>query len=632
MPTFVGQRSSQRPLSLPSRKDVRHSAMGQDVPGRARTQTHAPSKLDRPPARSQTFGKFISLKEYQDGFADRRRWTALWPHIHKPVPLQRKPHAPRPAAADSASHPPAQAPAPLARPAQRVHSASVSPSQAVPGPRKSAPPNDLAPDAPLASDVPQALQPLSAAPVTMSEVGSPSITEEISSPVRDASDEDLLTPLRFHSGPKPPQPDVHAGATIASAPSNETLPQAKSWWRVSLNRGVQRAMAIGKLAADGLDLMGAAMVSCITGSAVIHAVMKNFKADWHQLVRGERAPPGQAPDHAGTHAADLELIAGLTEARAKMKNMEGLQARKLKSLKRAVWCRGLTLAACLFGLGMSGATVAANPVLGGVMLGLSVYAARQAYANWRLARSNLHEFRHGGTPSPMGSNALGHVLLAQYVQDDKLKLTPSERQLRAVTRSMAVSGITLAASVTTGGLSAAASAAGAAAPNALAVTRYVMRTLGFCMAPIGELVDGLMSERAAANLAKQQAIDQSCFQMWQAYLLKNTSLCEDYERALTADRIERKVLPKGPKPFRGEVSKGKRLDLEPLVRWTRVTGRFADLQAWMAIDRAMTDSPRWADRLLADLRAIDQARNRPRWFAVVNAGTQAALSAAALAV
>lgn len=636
--------SSIRPHARhPSPQDVGGSSRGRDVSGPARTPNKGPAKLERPridvasprscapPAQ-----KFRSLREYQDGFADRTRWSTLWPHLHRPAAPPKPPSGSLYPKTEGKRRPSGRVPAPLPKPAGQLQSVSLGRSPAAPHRLKAASPVESPPCEALAFDTPQALGAPPAAPASIPEVALVPIPEasSSSSPGPAACAENDLTTVRFYAEPTTGCPALKECAVVPSPPIEEPSPQAKSWWRVSLNRGVQRALAIGKLAADCLDLMGATLVSCITGRALIDAVVKNFRADWHQLIRGECAPPVQAPGRAHARGAELELIAGLAEARAKMKNVDALQAQKLKSLKRAVWWKGLVFATAALGVLASGAAVAANPAFGGLALALSVFVARQAYANWRLARLNLHASRHGGTPSPMGSNALAHVLHEQYAKDERLKLTPSELQLRAATRAMMVSGVSLVASVTTGGLSLAGVASAAlpkALPKALSYARTATRITGLAVAPIGELVDGLWSQKASARLAKQESADNSIFECWLAFLQRNPDLRQDYERALIADRVERKVLPTDDKPFRWQVRKGEHLDLEPLVRWTRVTSRFEDLQAWMALDRATTDGPRWADRLLAEWRAIDLARNGPRWLAAASAMTHAVMSTASLA-
>jgi hypothetical protein len=93
------------------------------------------------------------------------------------------------------------------------------------------------------------------------------------------------------------------------------------------------------------------------------------------------------------------------------------------------------------------AAIAANPVLGGVMTVLSVYAARQAYANWRLARENLDSLRADLPTSPMGNNALAHVLNQAYLQERPVDASPSEIQARAARGAAMVGFATVAASV-----------------------------------------------------------------------------------------------------------------------------------------------------------------------------------------
>jgi hypothetical protein len=389
------------------------------------------------------------------------------------------------------------------------------------------------------------------------------------------------------------------------------------------NKGVQRALAIGKLAADGLDLLGAVIVAPITGSAIYNVVLKNLKADVQQLRSGK---PAQAGSAGGAAAAGVpQWVRDLGVARDSLKRATPFADLKLKALRRAAWGRGLTFAASLFMIGASGAAIAANPVLGGVMTVLSVYAARQAYANWRLARENLNNQRADRATSPMGSSALGHVLNQAYLQEREEGVSPTEIQAQA-TRSAAIVGVaSVTASVAVGGV---AMAAGVALPALWSSMRHAVRAVGSVAAPVTEVVDSYVTEERVADLAQTHPLaqahpfDPACAAHWETFFREQPTQVAVYTSALQGYVNHQQGRLPRPRPYQAAVV-GRNVDIGPLIRWTRDTRRFSDLQAWLALEGQMTGGLSWAQRVFKDLEVIDGSRATMRSVSVLSAVTSA---------
>lgn len=423
---------------------------------------------------------------------------------------------------------------------------------------------------------------------------------------------------------------LHQPRRLAPVPKPTPAATLSAWQRVCANKGVQRALAIGKLAADGLDLLGAMIVSPITGAAIYDVVLKNLQADGQQLLTGKPARADSAGTRTASHGAGAaaDLISGLSEARDGLKTFDPLNARKRQALRRAAWGRGLTFAAALFMIGASGALAAANPVLGGVAVVLSVYTARQAYANWRLARENLKHLRAGRPTSPMGNNALAHVLNQAYLQERPVDASPSEIQARAA-RSAALVGVaTVAASVAVGGI---AMTAGASLPTLVSHLRHAVRGVGGVVAPVTEVVDSYVTEERSADLTNKRGFDPACSLHWQAFFSDQSSQVAVYQSALGRYvDYQQGPLPR-PRPFNVTVG-GTQMDIGPLIRWTRETRRLADLQAWLALDAHRTGDLNWAQRVFEDLAVIDGNRVKLRGTSVFGALASATPSAVSLAL
>ena len=423
---------------------------------------------------------------------------------------------------------------------------------------------------------------------------------------------------------------LHNPRRLAPVPKPTPAATLSAWQRVCENKGVQRALAIGKLAADGLDLLGAMIVAPITGAAIYDVVLKNLKADGQQLLTGK---PARA-DSAGTRTASqatgaaADLVSGLSAARDSLNKFDPLKARKLQAWRRAAWGRGLTFAASLFMIGASGALAAANPVLGGVALVLSVYTARQAYANWRLARENLNHLRAARPTSPMGNNALAHVLNQAYLQERPVDASPSEIQARAARGAAMVGFATVAASVAVGGV---AMTAGAALPTLVSHLRHAVRGVGGVVAPVTEVVDSYVTEERSADLTNKRGFDQASSLHWQAFFTEQPNQVAVYQSALGRYvDYQQGSLPR-PRPLRVTVRETE-MDIGPLIRWTRETRRLADLQAWLALDAHRTGDLNWAQRVFEDLEVIDGNRVKLRGTSVLGALASATPSAVSLAL
>jgi hypothetical protein len=381
------------------------------------------------------------------------------------------------------------------------------------------------------------------------------------------------------------------------------------------------------------------IVSPITGAAIYDVVLKNLKADGQQLLTGK---PARA-DSAGTRTASqatgaaADLVSGLSAARDSLNKFDPLKARKLQAWRRAAWGRGLTFAASLFMIGASGALAAANPVLGGVALVLSVYTARQAYANWRLARENLNHLRAARPTSPMGNNALAHVLNQAYLQERPVDASPSEIQARAARGAAMVGFATVAASVAVGGV---AMTAGAALPTLVSHLRHAVRGVGGVVAPVTEVVDSYVTEERVADLTQKQTFGSACALDWQTFFSDQPEQVAIYQAALgryvdhqqgALPRPRRQLVETFSKNEKGEMARVT-VDIGPLIRWTRETRRLPDLQAWLALDWQKTGDLNWAQRVFEDLEVIDGNRVKLRGTSVLGALASATPSAVSLAL
>ena len=428
--------------------------------------------------------------------------------------------------------------------------------------------------------------------------------------------------------PQTPAP-LHNPRRLAPVPKPTPAATLSAWQRVCANKGVQRALAIGKLAADGLDLLGAMIVAPITGAAIYDVVLKNLKADGQQLLTGKPARADPAGTRTASHGtgASADLVSGLSDARDGLKTFD-LKARKLQALRRAAWGRGLTFAASLFMIGASGALAAANPALGGVALVLSVYSARQAYANWRLARENLKHLDADRPTSPMGNNALAHVLNQAYLQERPVDASPSDIQARAARSAAMVGFATVAASVAVGGV---AMTAGTSLPTLVSHLRHAVRGVGGVVAPVTEVVDSYVTEERSADLANRHRFRQDCSLHWQAFFSDQPNQVAVYQSALGRYvDYQQGPLPR-PRPCVVTVG-GTTMDIGPLIRWTRETRRLADLQAWLALDAHRTGDLNWAQRVFEDLAVIDGNRVKLRGTSVLGALASATPSAVSLAL
>ncbi len=453
---------------------------------------------------------------------------------------------------------------------------------------------------------------------------------------------DAITPVRIV---RPPL----ARVTPASA---DPAARASAWQRIVENRGVQRALAIGKLAADCLDFVGALLVSPITGTAILDVVLKNFKTDTHQLVQGKSPAPEASrlggPPGAGANAG-AQLATSLGAAVRTFKRGEPYKNEKVAALKSTARWRGLTFALSLFAVGTSGALAAVNPALGGALLGLSVYAARQAYANWRLARENLDNVREDRSMSPMGASALGHALLQAYQADPWLGATPDDMQTRAGRAAAAVSAVSAAATVAVGGV---ATAASVALPAALTYARHGARLIGSAVAPIVDARSTYASEDEISDLAasapdpRSRTFDEDAKAAWVKFLREDKRRVAAYREALAHhENYGRPVLPRPrcvyvPLPSMTPAGRAESVlvDIGPLLRWARETRQLDQLPHWIQQDavRPAQDRPlhgeRWAERLLLDLEAIDGARVARRGASVLGGVVSAASSVVSLAV
>lgn len=580
-----------------------------------------PASLTRPLSAAASAHKFISLAQYREGFADRRLWPVLWPHLHKRAavstsrPLRRAPASSRRRDAAVLS------PAVISRPIQPSQGATPRPPVW--------PPQKL-----------ESWRSPSSSRAQAGQGSSVALPESVSVPVRspdsaflhDAQSSADPLAVVFHPAPLP---SVAAGlsseAGTVCAPLQSPSPSpATAWQRLCANKGVQRALAIGRLAADCLDLIGSLPFAVILRNrGIVRAVVKNFRSDWQLLVHGAPVPSGPIqPGSRVADAAECRLAVALSDARAALSGTGEVKAIKERKLRAAVWGRGLVFAASLVGLGLGGLTAVAAPVLGGVMLGLSVFAARQAYANWRLARENLRAFREGGAPSPMGSNALGHVLREQYLKDPTL--TPSKAQNQAVMHSLVVSGVSLAASVGTGAaafVSLPAFSQGPATVKALSGVRTAVRMGGQGITPVAEMAAVHHADKAETDLAAQAVFDVECRERWQAFFADHPEHATAYRAALQAFHSKSSgVTGASTGSVHDERSEGGVPDLGPLVRWSRQTRHLGKLPDWIAATKVDGKGSHWAEQVLSDLNTIDQTRDLSRGMAGMTIVTHLGMS------
>ena len=587
---YRGASSSRRSVSMPGGVH------------RAAPVGSAPARLTRPPRAVARPERFISIAQYVAGYANRDQWPILWPHLHSPWsqtvarPAQRRPHP---------------VPAPLIRPQERLPTPVAAPAQsepALPSPDAGPHPPATLPGASLGAHR------------RVRRYTRPSISVPTPAPPLQPPTSPLtLTPTQ---PPIPPQPQPQPQPQPPQAPVSPAAPTLSAWQRVCDNKGVQRALAIGKLAADGLDLLGAVIVAPITGSAIYSVVLKNLKADVQQLLSGK---PAQAGSAGGAAAAGVpQWVRDLGDARDRLKGAKPFADLKLKALRRAVWGRGLTFAASLFMIGASGAVIAANPAIGGVMTALSVYAARQAYANWRLARENLNNQHADRATSPMGSSALGHVLNQAYLQEREEGVSPTEIQAQAARSAVMVGVASVVVSAAVGGV---AMTAGAALPALWSSMRHGVRAVGSVAAPVSEVVDSYVTEERVADLAQAHRFDQTCTPHWETFFREQPAQVAVYKSALVGYvNHQQGPLPR-PRPCAVVVG-SETMDIGPLIRWTRDTRRFSDLQAWLALDGQMTGGLNWAQRVFKDLEVIDGTRAKMRLTSVLSAAASATPSSA----
>ncbi len=154
--------------------------------------------------------------------------------------------------------------------------------------------------------------------------------------------------------------------------------RASAWQRLQTHRWVRSAVAVGKLGADCLDLLGACLAFPITGRPLLRVVARNFRRDWAELrQRAPASPPPSAPvARMGASGNEAELISELQPLRGLFRKTRA--DKVLQTHHRTCRSRALVFAAALAMVGLSGAAVAFAPPLGAAMVVLSVFAARQA--------------------------------------------------------------------------------------------------------------------------------------------------------------------------------------------------------------------------------------------------------------
>ncbi|MFY8103704.1 MAG: hypothetical protein ACOVK6_06340, partial [Ramlibacter sp.] len=362
----------------------------------------------------------------------------------------------------------------------------------------------------------------------------------------------------------------------------------------------------------------------------LDVMFRRLAADWQQLRYGASAEtPRTRPTAAAAarSAGAVDLLTALQQSRGQLNAQDSVRLQKLRSLRCAAWGRGLTFGLSLLAIATSGAVVTVNPVIGGVMIVMSVYAARQAYADWRLARENLAEFRADRPVSPLGSNALAQALYQVYTDDPQRALPPSEAQVRATHRAAAVSVVSVAASVAVGG---AAMALGVAAPVVVSGLRHAARFIGSGAAPVAEVASRYAAEARVARLAQHTNFDSTCRTSWETFFASNSVALDRCRQAYAAYAGDSPAAAASHAD--ADADADRRLHAA-LARWTRDTRRLEDLQAWMALDTAAPqEGLTWAQRLFADLAAIEAARTRSRVMTVWVASTNTATGIVSLAL
>lgn len=406
--------------------------------------------------------------------------------------------------------------------------------------------------------------------------------------------------------------------------------RATTWQRLCGNRGVQRALAIGQLAMDLPLVPLASLASWVLGPEILDVMFRRLAADWQQLRYGASAEtPRTQPTAAAAarYAEAVDLLTVLKQSRSQLNAQDSVKLQKLRSLRCAAWGRGLTFGLSLLAIASSGVVVTVNPVIGGVMTVMSVYAARQAYANWRLARENLAEFRADRPVSPLGSNALAHALYQVYTDDPEWALPPSEAQVRATHRAAAVSVVSVAASAAVGG---AGMALGVAAPVAVSGLRHAARFIGSGAAPVAEVASRYAAEAHVARLEPHTNFEDTCRSSWNTLFASNPSALARCRQAYAAYAVGSPAVAASHAD--ADADADQRLHAA-LARWTRDTRQLDDLQAWMALDTAAPQGGlTWAQRLFADLAAIEAARTRSRGTMVGVASAHTATGIVSLAL
>ncbi len=607
--------------TAPGRRPVaaseRHAAGPRPRETRAEVGLAVPARLTRPRGSAPVRGKFISLAQYEAGFANRDRWPVLWPHLH-PRPQPRS-HGTRPvgsARGTTAQDPPRQAlrPALLARP---VTAASVTPVQ--PGPSRP----DHAP-IPIASAEPSPSGGIESEPVArVTQAPALEATPPcVADPAPVAPADEAPHAVRIHPG-------VRAAAAVTAAAPLPS-PRATAWQRVCANPGVQRALGVANLTVDVPLLLPAGLLALFTGKGALTAMVNTVKDDWHRIVEGQpvesvRPQPTQAI--GAVHIAATELVSALTAARGHFRTHDAVMMKKEAHLRRCVWGRGLTFALSLLAIGASGVTAALNPAIGGVMTVISVYAARQAYANWRLARENLEAFRAGRSVSPMGSNAVAHAIYRANLDDPALAMTPAEAQRRAANAAVAVTAVSMAATAAVGGVT---MATGVALPAVVSGIRHASRFVGASVAPAAEVASSYVTDAEIAQQVEQVGFDDVFYAHWETFFHYCPDVLARCKQAYAAYagrdaglRLQQGGVPQAEEEGRMHSA---------LVRWTRETRQLGDLLAWLALDAAAPDGDHWTYRVFTELAAIEASRARLRGAAAGGAMTQAAQGIVALAV
>jgi hypothetical protein len=383
-------------------------------------------------------------------------------------------------------------------------------------------------------------------------------------------------------------------------------------------------------------LLGACLVAPITGTALARVVVRHMREDW-ALLRG-RAPAAPAARPAGAPLAlDGErrtLIDQLTDARRAF--LPTRRTTLVSTFKTIAVTRTLLLGVAVAMIGISCAAIAFNPVLGVPLLILSVYATRQAYANWRLAWNNYEASKEGKPTSPMGASALGHVLFDQYKRDRDVlpvtdatpRATDAELQMKAVNRTAAVNVVSLSASIATGAVGI-ANVAGAMLPAVAGAVRHGIRGAGAVLVGPTETAAQYYSDYRVGQQAEatpqgvgpsQDPFNARCEQAWRSFLDAQSEAKAEYVAALAEYQARWPMLTFATP----HVGQGDPLDVEPLLRWSRETRQFDQLSTW--ISGVAPNGRDWARHLFDDLVAIEITRNRLRSHHVVQGGAACVLT------